>query len=42
MMCLILTSLMYLNAEETILTYHMKERKWPLQAMNILQTFLTI
>ena len=42
MMCLILTSLTYLNGEETILTCHMKERTWPLQAMNTLRTFLTI
>ena len=42
MMRLILTSLPYLNAEEKILMCHMKKRTWPLQAMNTLQTCLTI
>ena len=42
MMYLNLTSLIYLNAEETILTCHMKERTWKLQTMNTLQTFLAI
>ena len=42
MMCLILTSLMYLNAEETIMTCHMKERTWSLLTMNTLRKFLTI
>ena len=39
---LILMSLPYLNAEEKILTCHMKERTWTLQAMNTLRKFLTI
>ena len=42
MMFLILTSITYLNAEETILTCHIKERTWPLQAMNTLRRCLTI
>ena len=42
MMCLVLTSLMYLNSEETILTHHMKERPWLIQEMNTLRKFLTI
>ena len=41
-MCLILTSLNYFNAEETILTCHMKERTYLLNEMNTLRTFLTI
>ena len=40
--CLILRSLTYLNAEETILTCHMKERTWQIKAMNTLRTFLTL
>ena len=42
MMCLIITYLTYLNVEETILMCHMKERTWPLHAMNTSQTLLTI
>ena len=42
MMCLILTSLMYFNAEETILTCHMKERTWPLQEIKTSRILLTI
>ena len=42
MMCLILTSLTYFNAEEKILTCHMNECTWPLKAMNTLRKFLTI
>ena len=41
-MCLILTSLTYLNAEETILACHMKEHTWKIQAMNTLRRCLTI
>ena len=38
----ILKFLTYLNAEETILTCHVKERAWILKTMNNLQTFLTL
>ena len=41
-MCLILTSLTYFHAEETILTCHMKERTWLLKEMKTLRTFLTL
>ena len=42
MMCLVLTTLIYLNAEETILTCYKKECIWPLQEMNTLRKFFTI
>ena len=38
----ILTSLTYLNEEETTLTCHMKECTWPLKYMNTLRRCLTI
>ena len=38
----ILTSLTYLNVEETILTFHVKELKWMLKTMNTFWAFLTL
>ena len=42
LMCLIVTYVTYLNAEETILTCRMKKCTWILKSINTLQTFLTI